>query len=169
MKEEHKNLQAEFKAEGKRQQDEMEAMKEEIKTLRKLIEVHMTVVPVEFALEMPSQYIADNKWTSKHFYSHCGGYKLQLRFHNIKEQGNYCIQCYITQGEFDHLLKWPFKAVIVILLINRQNECISKLQIHVGYGNPIINGKTYLCGTHYVHHGKDEPIHFSALLKLNNL
>ena len=123
----------------RKQQDKLQALKEELNTLKehtKLLQSHSSIVPVDFVVENPQTYTAFKVWSSPHFYSHCKGYKLMIRFTKVSA---YYIGAYIMQGEFDNLLEWPFKAIVVIH-IQSCGGTNQELQIKVDNGRRVQDG-----------------------------
>ena len=66
------------------------------------------------------------EWFSPPFYSHIGGYKMCLCV-DAKGQGSgeathVSIFVYLMRGEYDDQLKWPFRGVIKIQLLNQSRD-----------------------------------------------
>ena len=59
------------------------------------------------------------------FYTHHNGYKMQLRVYphgGDDNRKNISIYCYIMQGENDNCLKWPYRGIITITLLNQLED-----------------------------------------------
>ena len=85
------------------------------------------IPPVDFTMTDFNQHKQDNEeWYSLPFYAHTGGYRMCLRVDaNGHSSGNgthvsvyVCLMC----GEFDNYLKWPFRGIITIQLLNRLED-----------------------------------------------
>lgn len=123
----------------KKQQEELQALNEELHSLQahtRKIQSHSSIVPVDFVVENPLIYTAFKVWSSTHFYSHCKGYKLLIRF---TKASAYFIGAYIMQGEFDNLVNWPLKGIIVVHILNHQDNDL-ELQIKVESGKRVRDG-----------------------------
>ena len=123
-----------------RSQKEIRTIKEEVDKLKKQMEqlrlnVRM-IFPIDFTVENPTKHMSGNPWSSIPFYSHNQGYKLRIGFF-ISHRCIY-IYCYLMQGEFDGLLKWPFKAVIKIALLNQQPQgCDYEFSLELKCSKPL--------------------------------
>ena len=130
----------------KKQQEMIKVLTDELSALnRHMVDIqsHTSVVPVDFIIENPLTYTAFKVWSSSHFYSHCRGYKLKLRFTKVSA---YFIGVYLVQGEFDGMLEWPFKAVLVVHIINHEGEAF-ELHIKVEGGKRVRDGDGIeICG-----------------------
>lgn len=64
----------------------------------------------------------NNKYFSAPFYSHQNGYKMQLRVEangNASGSGSHVsVFCGLVKGEHDDALEWPFRATVIIELLN---------------------------------------------------
>ena len=136
----HKKLQEEFVSQIKQQQDEIEALKEEVHQLRE----HMVSFPIYFFVKNPHQYDITSPWSSKHFYSHGGGYKLSITFYDHPFCG-YLFQSFLTQGEYDSQLMWPMKAQIFMLIQHIRGEDLI-FKISVKCDTPVTGGRSLYCG-----------------------
>ena len=108
----------------KKQEDEIKALTKEVKELRtqtKQLRLHTQIIPVDFVVENPDKYTKFCPWSSVSFYTHCQGYKLYLTFCRL-DSGNFSIKCYLMQGEFDRILKWPLVAVMKFKLLHQQEQ-----------------------------------------------
>ena len=124
----------------KKQQEVIKSLYDEISALKaetKEIQSHTAVVPVDFIVENPLSYTAFKVWSSSHFYTHCRGYKLMIRFTNVSA---YYIGAYIMHGEFDSMLEWPLKGVLVIHILNHEGEAL-ELHIKVEGGKRVRDGE----------------------------
>jgi hypothetical protein len=110
-----------------KQQDEIKALTEEVNELKiqtkqlSLLPHDAQIVPVDFIVENPRTYGLFNSWSSMSFYTHYQGYKLRLSFFRLNTV-KFIIRCYLVQGEFDDLLKWPLKAVMKFKLLHQQEQ-----------------------------------------------
>ena len=123
----------------KKQQDEIKALNEELNVLKlrtTQLQSHAAIVPVDFIVENPLNYTAFKVWSSTPFYTHSKGYKLSIRFTKLSV---FYIGAYIKQGEFDNMLRWPFRANVIIHVMNRQGE-ILELKIVVDNGKRVRDG-----------------------------
>jgi TNF receptor-associated factor 4 len=81
----------------------------------------------EFTMTDFEEYRKDNdRWYSPHFYTHPNGYKMCLMvFANGIDsiKGSYLsIFASLMKGEFDDQLKWPFRGIIPITLMNQEED-----------------------------------------------
>ena len=147
----NKTHQEEIKALERRQKNEMKIMRGEIDKLKKQTEqlrLNVQVIfPIDFTVENPCQYTRANPWSSIPFYSHSQGYKLRIDFFRY---GNFFIYCYLMQGDFDGLLKWPLKAEMKVMLLNQQPQGHNwELNIGLQYSKPLGDGADAVkCGTY---------------------
>ena len=76
--------------------------------------------------------IDSDQWYSRPFYTHQQGYKMCLRVDadgNGKGKGTHVsVFAYLMRGEFDDVLKWPFRGHVVIQLCNQLQD-----KYHRGY------------------------------------
>ena len=85
-------------------------------------------VPFEFVVtEFSKRRRHDNKYFSKPFYSHDKGYKLQMRI-TVCDSFLSCF-VFLLKSENDQFLEWPFRADIVVELVNHRDKtkCYSKI------------------------------------------
>ena len=70
--------------------------------------------------------IDSDHWYSRPFYTHPQGYKMCLRVDadgNGKGKGTHVsVYAYLMRGEFDDVLKWPFRGHVVIQLCNQLQD-----------------------------------------------
>ena len=132
-----------LKAKNKQQQDEIEALKKEVSQLKAQCHA-VTVFPIDFVVKNPYQYNSTSVWTSKHFYSHCSGYKLNITFY-VNPFCGYLLKSHIMQGEFDSQLKWPMKADINMLILHKHGEDL-EFTISAKHKVPITGGHSHCCG-----------------------
>lgn len=96
--------------------------------------------PVTFTLDnFHARKSNDEIWLSPYFYSHKYGYKMQLKVYpNGTGEGagtHLSMFVLLVPGEFDDLLMWPFRGIIIIHLINQcknrssmaQNICYTSI------------------------------------------
>ena len=99
----------------KQQGDQMKQMANRIKQLEK------PFPPVDIIMDDFEQHKKSNdKWCSPSFYTHLGGYRMCLRVDangDGAEKGTHVsVYVYLMRGEFDDLLKWPFRGDVTIQL-----------------------------------------------------
>ena len=65
-------------------------------------------------------------WVSKPFYTHPNGYKMRLCVEAIGSNDGFSahvsVFVQIMWGEFDSLLRWPFRGQVYVELLNRWNQ-----------------------------------------------
>ena len=89
----------------------------------------------EFIMTDFDEYKKDNDiWYSPHFYTHPSGYKMCLKVYaNGDGSGkgtHLSIYVYLMRGEFDDLLKWPFRGEVSVKLLNQvedKNHIVDKI------------------------------------------
>ena len=109
----------------RRQEEEMKVMRGEIDELKKQTEQlrsNMQIIPIDFRVKNPMKCTMSQPWSSPPFYTHNQGYKLRINFFPDLLYSFYIIHCYLIQGEFDDLLKWPLIAVMQVALVNQQPQ-----------------------------------------------
>ena len=84
-----------------------------------------SVTPFYFTVENYSHLKKNTlKWFSPPFYSHAGGYKLCIEVDvagsSVGEGTHVSVLAHLLHGEYDEQLKWPFRGLIKIKLLN---EC----------------------------------------------
>ena len=99
----------------KQQGDQMKLMENRIKQLEK------PFPPVDIIMDDFEQHKKSNdKWCSPSFYTHLGGYRMCLRVDangDGAEKGTHVsVFVYLMRGEFDDILKWPFRGDVTIQL-----------------------------------------------------
>ena len=154
-------------ASHKKQQNEIKTLNEELNALKlrtTQLQSHTAIVPVDFIIENPLNYTAFKVWSSSHFYTHSKGYKLSIRFTKLSV---FYIGAYILQGEFDNLLQWPFKADIIIHILNRQGEVL-ELKIVVENGKRVKDGDgVERCGrvsiNNVIHYVRNDSLHIRVV------
>ena len=83
---------------------------------------HMHVVPVQLTLKDFNEHRRNSKeWISEPFYSNPRGYKMCL---SVDANGygeckgtHVSVFVHLMRGEFDNILKWPFRGTIIIHLL----------------------------------------------------
>ena len=70
------------------------------------------------------EYKKENEpWYSAHFYTHPQGYKMCLHVKVNDCNGTHVtVYVFMMRGEFDDQLKWPFRGVITIQLLNQDRD-----------------------------------------------
>ena len=65
----------------------------------------------------------NTEWYSAPFYSHFGGYKMCLRVYtngsSVCKGAHVSVFIYLMKGENDDNLKWPFRGIITVTLLNQ--------------------------------------------------
>ena len=100
---------------------ELSVMKNEHDVLKK----RFPVPPIQYTMYNVQDHIrSENRWTNKPFYSHFGGYKMKFDVvvtQTSKVPGVPVIIKYfvfVTHGEFDSDLKWPFLGEVTLQIYN---------------------------------------------------
>ena len=133
----HKRQQEEIKTLKKEHQEEIKALTKQMNKLKiqtKQLRLHTQIFPVDFMVINPPAYRVHNPWSSAPFYSHSQGYKLRLTF--FRGIRSVLVHCYLMQGEFDGLLKWPFKAEMNLVLLHQQAQGVdyeSSIELKCNY------------------------------------
>ena len=99
----------------KQQGDLIKQMENRIKQLEK------PLPPVDIIMDDFEQHKKSNDiWYSPPFYTHLGGYRMCLRVDAngvVGGKGTHVsVHVYLMRGEFDDLLKWPFRGEVTIQL-----------------------------------------------------
>ena len=96
-----------------------------------LLQTHkypLPVPPFYFLVDNVDQFQESHWWryTSDSFYSHPGGYKMNVDIypnHKVVQQATHLsLYVYICRGEFDDQLQWPFDGKITAQAFNRTKE-----------------------------------------------
>ena len=69
-----------------------------------------------------SNMFGRKSYYTRPFYTHCNGYKMQLSVYPYKENKYISVFCYLMRGENDDHLRWPYKGIITITLLNQLND-----------------------------------------------
>ena len=129
------------------QVQEMTLINTQLQGDKRRLELRVTQLEAEPYLRRPSTYLTgtvkptgaeftmtgfeeykreDDEWYSPHFYTHRGGYKMCL---SVDANGNgsgksthLSVKINLMKGEYDDLLKWPFRGSITVLLLSQENE-----------------------------------------------
>ena len=86
-----------------------------------------SVIPFYFTVENYS-HLKKNalKWFSPPFYSHTQGYKLCIEVDvagsSVGEGTHVSVLAHLLRGEYDEQLKWPFRGLIKIKLLNERGD-----------------------------------------------
>ena len=86
----------------------------------------MAIGPVRFTMDGFEQHkqTPDDNWFSPHFWTHPQGYKVCLCIIANGEgpaQGHYTsVLIHMMRGEFDDQLKWPFRGIITVMLVDQE-------------------------------------------------
>ena len=99
----------------KQQGDQMKQMANRIKQLEK------PFPPVDIIMDDFEKHKKSNdEWYSPPFYTHLGGYRICLRVyangHGTGKGTHVSVYVHLMKGEFDDLLKWPFRGEVTIQL-----------------------------------------------------
>ena len=131
----------ELEALERRQNEEIKTIRGEIDELKKQTEQlrsNMQIIPIDFRVKNPMKRTMSQPWSSPPFYSHKQGYKLRINFFRNPLFGLFIICCYLIQGDFDGLLKWPLKAVMKVALVNQQPQgCFDEFNIQLKGRKPL--------------------------------
>ena len=106
-----------------KQQQQLVRQTQEIQILHS----HTSICPTEITITNFEQHRRENDtWYSRPFYTHPKGYKLNLC---IKANGqgegrdmHASLRIHLIKGEFDEELKWPFRANIIIEVLNQERD-----------------------------------------------
>ena len=82
------------------------------------------VVPFYFTVENYS-HLKKNalKWFSQPFYSHTQGYKMCIEVDVSGTEGTHVsVLAHLMRGEYDEQLKWPFRGLVKIKLLNERGD-----------------------------------------------
>ena len=60
-----------------------------------------------------------SEWYSPAFHTHIGGYKMCLKISMKRWDDGISLFIFMMKGEFDSHLKWPFRGVVTVQLINQ--------------------------------------------------
>ena len=86
-----------------------------------------SVVPFYFTVENYS-HLKKNalKWFSSPFYSHAQGYKMCIEVDvsgsSVGEGTHVSVLVHLMRGEYDEQLKWPFRGLVKIKLLNERGD-----------------------------------------------
>ena len=88
-----------------------------VKLQEDLVKIQKSAVP-PFDIATPSKKTTPSggfRWSSPPFYSHPGGYKMQLHVNMMTtEHAAAVVSIRIMKGEFDDNLKWPFRGSVML-------------------------------------------------------
>ena len=101
-------------------------------SLRTLLQ-HTGMLPLEFTMTSFEEMKKSNgSWYGPAFYTHPQGYKMCLKVYanglGRGEGTHISVYAYLMRGEFDDLLKWPFRGSVVFQLCNQLED-----KYHFGY------------------------------------
>lgn len=107
--------------------DQMETKIERMEREKEMLSrTGMAVGPVRFVMEGFEQHklTPDDNWYTPHFWTHPQGYKVCLCIIANGEgpaQGHYTsVLIHMMRGEFDDHLKWPFRGIINVQLVDQE-------------------------------------------------
>ena len=106
-------------------------LEEDVMALSKQMKLAQTIAlpigPVDFTMDNYDKKKRDNvQWWSAPFYTHPQGYKMVLR---VDANGwgdgkgtHVSLAVYLRKGEFDGVLKWPFKGTITVQILSQEEQ-----------------------------------------------
>ena len=105
------------------QQQEIERLTLE----NQILHSHTLICPTEITMPNFQRYMnEEDTWYSRPFYTHPLGYKLSLRIIANGQNEGYgthaSLRIHLMKGEFDDELQWPFRANIIIEVINQRRD-----------------------------------------------
>ena len=91
------------------------------------MESRICTPPFDFTMQGFNEYkLDDDVWYSPSFYTHAQGYRLSLRVvaNGVGEaKGTHVsLFAHLMRGEFDNMLKWPFRGVVTLQLLNQLED-----------------------------------------------
>lgn len=98
------------------------ALEAQMNTVASHLGVHNKLFPVRVEINVPpgnGKPVATNALLQQcDFYSHLGGYKMQLRVNarDNQYQPNLYLGVHMMRGEYDTYLKWPFNGSVVVFV-----------------------------------------------------
>ena len=108
----------------KQELTQLKAKQKEDRSLLQTLQSHIATLPIEFTMAEFAKHKRDgDEWYSDPFYSHLVGYKMCLGVY-----ANGCgdglgthtsVSVYLMRGEWDNILKWPFRGDITIQVLNQ--------------------------------------------------
>ena len=133
----------------------------------------MAIGPVRFSMDGFEQHkqTSEDNWFSPHFWTHPQGYKVCLCIIANGEgpaQGHYTsVLIHMMKGEFDDQLKWPFRGIITVQLLDQEGgEDHWSQEVHITNRTPdevadrVIKGQRTKKGWglfQFIPHAKLEP------------
>ena len=110
-----KQMRDQIKQQGDQIKQQADQMENRIKQLEK------PFPPVDIVMDHFEQHKrSDDDWYSPPFYTHLGGYRMCLRVYvngfGTGKGTHVSVFVYLMRGEFDDLLKWPFRGDVTIQL-----------------------------------------------------
>ena len=111
------------KARNETKQEIMKHVESEIT----IIHNHIGLVPVSFIMpDFQQKKSSSSPWYSPSFYTHLRGYKMCLRIDangwGGNESNHVGIALFMMPGDYDEILKWPFRGNIIIQLLNQLGD-----------------------------------------------
>ena len=95
----------------------------ELHELRTDVEMRRDIVPVTIKLTRFSMLMEEGtNWHSRPFYTGIGGYKMCLSVYANGKDSHVSVFICLLRGEFDSHLKWPFRGIITIQLLNQLDD-----------------------------------------------
>ena len=108
--------------------EESERLVKEVNEKVQKLEKHTFIPPPDFTMTDFEQHKKDGDvWHSPPFYSHISGYKMCLRV-RAKGQGegkganDVSVFVHLMRGEYDAILKWPFRGDVTVKVLNQRAE-----------------------------------------------
>ena len=122
---------------GVRIEQQGEELAEQLKTVQKeskALVAHLRgtkaligLPPIEISVDyytiirmMDERYDRTDGLEVCNFYSHIGGYRMQLQLQNQLFKACVLLRIYMVQGECDDDLEWPFNGIVVVIIKPRQ-------------------------------------------------
>lgn len=91
------------------------------------LQTQISIPPIQFTLHQFSRMKRDDEqWYSPPFYTHPKGYKMCLKVYPSGDgpgkNTHILVSVRLMQGEFDSYLKWPFRGVVTVQLVNQEDD-----------------------------------------------
>ena len=111
----------------KQQESQISALQRQIDTMMAALIPFIPGPSIEIVMtNFKSHKRVGDSWYSPPIYSHIGGYKMCFRVdangYGRGEGTHVSLFCCLNRGEYDDQLKWPFRGVITIQLLNQSRD-----------------------------------------------
>jgi hypothetical protein len=111
------------KAQSETKQDIMKHMESAVTIMHN----HVGLVPVSFTMpNFQQKKILSSSWYSPSFYTNPRGYKMCLSIYanswGDNEGSHVGVALFMMPGDYDDILKWPFRGEITIQLLNQRGD-----------------------------------------------